>query len=58
MTNENTAKTAQRLAMVTDREGNEFICPLGALRDPETLSEEEKGRCIGARAPRGLVSPL
>ena len=47
-----------RLVRVTDQQGNEFICPIHALRDPEELSDEEKAQCIEAFGPRGLVSPL
>ena len=48
----------KRFVRVTDRDGNEFVCPISALRNPEELSDEEKARCIDAAAPRGLVSPL
>ena len=46
----------KRFIKVTDREGNEFVCPINALRNPDELSEEEKARCIDAASPRGLVS--
>ncbi|MGB5986214.1 MAG: hypothetical protein WBG37_12990 [Desulfobacterales bacterium] len=52
------SKQPRKLVRVTDQEGNEFICPLHALRDPDELSDEEKARCIEAHGPRGLVSPL
>ena len=48
----------KRFIKVKDRDGNEFVCPISALRNPEELSDEEKARCIDAAAPRGLVSPL
>ena len=47
-----------RFVWVTDREGNQFVCPLNALRNPDELTEEEKARCIDAKTPRGLVSSL
>ncbi len=48
----------ERFVWVKDKEGNEFVCPINALKDPSTLSEEEKARCIDGAAPRGLVTPL
>ena len=34
------------MVRVTDEAGNEFICPISALRHPNTLSEEEKEHCV------------
>ena len=48
----------KRLVWVRDNEGNQYVCPVNALKDPSTLSDEEKARCIESAAPRGLVSPL
>jgi len=48
----------ERLVWVKDSSGNEYVCPINALKDPSTLSEEEKARCVDVAAPRGLVSPL
>ena len=31
---------------VKDDAGNEFICPLTALKDPQTATEEELDRCV------------
>jgi hypothetical protein len=31
---------------VTDRAGNEFICPLEALKDPATATEDELDHCV------------
>lgn len=31
---------------VTDRAGNEFICPLKELRDPKQASPEELENCV------------
>ncbi len=47
-----------RFVWVKDKEGNEFVCPVNALKDPDSLTEEEKARCVDVAAPRGLVSPL
>ncbi len=47
-----------RFVWVKDKEGNEFVCPISALRNPDELTEEEKSRCMDAAQPRGLVSPV
>lgn len=47
-----------RFVWVKDRAGNEFVCPVSALKNPDELTDEEKSRCVDAKAPRGLVSPL
>jgi hypothetical protein len=47
-----------RLVWVKDREGNEYVCPLHALKNPDELSEDEVARCVDAKGPRGLASPL
>jgi hypothetical protein len=31
---------------VHDKAGNEFICPLEALKDPKTASDEELDQCV------------
>jgi len=31
---------------VYDKAGNEFICPLNALKDPKTASDEELDHCV------------
>jgi len=31
---------------VSDRAGNEFFCPLSALKNPKNLSEEELEECV------------
>jgi hypothetical protein len=36
----------ESLVYVKDEAGNLFICPLDALRDPKSLSEEEKKNCV------------
>jgi hypothetical protein len=51
-------KLKDRFVWVKDKEGNEFVCPLKALRRPDELTEEEKSRCVDVAQPRGLVSPV
>ncbi|MCF8143568.1 MAG: hypothetical protein K9N21_06575 [Deltaproteobacteria bacterium] len=34
------------LVWVKDNAGNRFFCSLGALRDANSVSEEEKARCV------------
>jgi hypothetical protein len=42
-----------QFAWVTDKTGNEFVCPVDALRDPQHVSEEELKNCIdSARSPQ------
>lgn len=35
------------LVWVKDYAGNRFLCPLNALKDPNTLSEDQKKNCVG-----------
>lgn len=34
------------LVWVKDNAGNRFLCNMGALRDPNSVSEEEKSTCV------------
>ena len=34
------------LVWVKDNAGNRFLCPLDALRDPNSVSEEQKKNCV------------
>lgn len=43
-------KVDDPLVWVKDKKGNEFICSASALRDPKTLSEEEKKQCVDSAA--------
>lgn len=36
----------QPLVWVKDNAGNRFLCDMGALRDPNSVSEEEKASCV------------
>jgi hypothetical protein len=36
----------QPLVWVKDNAGNRFLCPLDALRDPNSVSEQEKKTCV------------
>ena len=51
-------RISERLIWVKDREGNEYVCPIHALKDPGEMTEEEKSRCVDAKGPRGLATPL
>jgi hypothetical protein len=39
-------KTSWNFVWVTDRRGNEFICPVDALRDPGKATPEELDNCL------------
>ncbi len=34
------------LIWVKDSSGNRYLCPMNALKDPNTLNEEDKRRCV------------
>lgn len=34
------------LVWVKDNAGNRFLCPLNALQDPNTVSEDQKNNCV------------
>jgi hypothetical protein len=36
----------QPLVWVKDNAGNRFLCPMDALIDPNSVSEEEKKNCV------------
>jgi len=40
------AGQSEQLVWVKDNAGNRFLCELGALRDPNSVSEQEKENCI------------
>lgn len=58
MNDKETPKLKDRFVWVKDGAGNEFVCPVSALKNPQDLTEEEKAQCVDAAGPRGLVSPL
>jgi hypothetical protein len=39
-------KETDPLVWVKDNAGNRFLCPLNALRNPNSVSEEEKRNCV------------
>jgi len=39
-------KTSWNYVWVKDKAGNEFICELGALKDPKKATKEELDNCI------------
>lgn len=36
----------QQLVWVKDNAGNRFLCPFTALLDPNSVSEEQKAKCV------------
>jgi hypothetical protein len=40
------AVKTEALVWVKDNAGNRFLCPFDALRDPNSLTEEEKSNCV------------
>ena len=39
-------RTYEPLVWVKDNAGNMFLCPYESLRDPNTVSEEQKRYCV------------
>jgi hypothetical protein len=37
-----------QLVWVKDKAGNEYLCPVNALKDPENVTEEELEHCVDA----------
>jgi hypothetical protein len=37
-----------QLVWVKDKAGNEYLCPIDALRDPKNVTEEELKNCVDA----------
>ncbi|MFO8058191.1 MAG: hypothetical protein R6V10_12930 [bacterium] len=42
----NTPGKRQSFVHVKDKAGNEFVCPVDALKDPKDVSEEELKACF------------
>jgi hypothetical protein len=42
----NTENTQRRYVKVKDMAGNDFVCPLDELRDPNRISDAELENCI------------
>lgn len=40
---------------VKDREGNEYICPVDALKDPKKASPEELANCVDTARIGGAI---
>jgi len=38
--------TSWNYVWVKDKAGNEFICPVNALKDPKKASKEELSKCV------------
>ncbi|MEJ2716891.1 MAG: hypothetical protein P8182_07095 [Deltaproteobacteria bacterium] len=41
-------KQPTKLVWVKDKAGNEYLCPVDALKDPENVTEEELKHCVDA----------
>lgn len=41
-----TSNTETRYVKVKDMAGNDFVCPLDALKDPHSITEDELDHCI------------
>jgi len=39
-------KTSWNYVWVKDRAGNEYACPVEALKDPKKMTEAEKKNCV------------
>lgn len=49
----NTPTGRTQFVWVKDRAGNEFVCELGALKDPKNVTEGELSNCIDdAKSPQ------
>lgn len=41
-------KKEEQLVWVKDKAGNEYLCPLSALQDPNDVSEEVLQQCLNS----------
>jgi len=49
----NTPTGRTQFVWVKDKAGNEFVCELGALKDPKNVSQDELKNCIDdAKSPQ------
>ena len=49
----NTPTGRTQFVWVKDKAGNEFVCELGALKDPKNVSHDELKNCIDdAKSPQ------
>jgi hypothetical protein len=39
-------KLKDRFVFVKDKDGNEYVCKVDALKNPDELTEEEKAACF------------
>lgn len=46
MADVNVPKGRTQFVWVKDKAGNEFVCPLDALKDPKKASQEELKNCV------------
>jgi len=53
MSDVNEPKGRTQFVWVKDKAGNEFVCELGALKDPKNVSQDELKNCIDdAKTPQ------
>lgn len=46
-------KGRTQFVWVKDKAGNEFVCPIDALKDPKKVSEEDLKNCVDdAKSPQ------
>jgi hypothetical protein len=54
MADVNVPSGRQQNVWVKDKAGNEYICPIDALKDPKSASEDELKNCVDdASVPQG-----
>lgn len=46
MADVNAPKGRTQFVWVKDKAGNEFVCPIDALKDPKKASQEELKNCV------------
>ncbi|MGA7875859.1 MAG: hypothetical protein WCA08_09360 [Desulfoferrobacter sp.] len=53
MSEVNAPKGRTQFVWVKDKAGNEFVCELGALKDPKNVSQEDLKNCVDdAKSPQ------
>jgi hypothetical protein len=53
MADVSTPKGRTQFVWVKDKAGNEFVCPIDALKDPKAASKEELKNCVDdAKSPQ------
>lgn len=53
MSSVNAPKGRTQFVWVKDKAGNEFVCEMGALKDPKNVSQEDLKNCVDdAKSPQ------